>query len=126
MGLAPHLSANGMTAIQHTLACTDAPTYNIEANCWNGGDSGDTRDIEPLAYQQEPPRSAASVQSEKPSQTTAWRPPSLALVSTHVGFEEPGDVLVEWSLDLWNCPERIEISATSSERVMEHAHAQYA
>ncbi|KAF4133097.1 hypothetical protein GN958_ATG17708 [Phytophthora infestans] len=57
---------------------------NIGEDCWNGGDSGDsgdTRDIKPLAYQQETPRSAASVQSEKPSQTTAWRPPALALVS---------------------------------------------
>ncbi|KAF4146446.1 hypothetical protein GN958_ATG04375 [Phytophthora infestans] len=53
---------------------------NIGEDCWNDGDSGDTRDIKPLAYQQETPRSAASVQSENPSQTTAWRPPSLALV----------------------------------------------
>ncbi|KAF4134208.1 hypothetical protein GN958_ATG16589 [Phytophthora infestans] len=71
---------------------------NIGEDCWNGGDSGDsgdTRDIKPLAYQQETPRSAASVPSEKPSQTTAWRPPSLARVSTHVDFEAPGEVLVE-------------------------------
>ncbi|KAF4146691.1 hypothetical protein GN958_ATG04104 [Phytophthora infestans] len=68
---------------------------NIGEDGWNGGDSGDTHDIKPLAYQQETPRSAASVQSEKPSQTTAWRSPSLALVSTHVGFEAPGEVLVE-------------------------------
>ncbi|KAF4147390.1 hypothetical protein GN958_ATG03430 [Phytophthora infestans] len=74
---------------------------NIGEDCWNGGDgSGDTGDIKPLVYQQETPRSAASVQSEKASQTTAWRPPALALVSTHVGFEEPGEVLMEWSLDL--------------------------
>ncbi|KAF4132317.1 hypothetical protein GN958_ATG18434 [Phytophthora infestans] len=50
----------------------------IREDCWNGGDSGDTRDIKPLAYQQETPRPAASVQSEKPSQTTVgghrrWR-----------------------------------------------------
>ncbi|KAF4142495.1 hypothetical protein GN958_ATG08304 [Phytophthora infestans] len=73
---------------------------NIGEDGWNGGDSGDigdTHDIKPLVYQQETPRSAASVQSEKPSQTTAWRPPSLslALVSTHVGFEAPGEVLVD-------------------------------
>ncbi|KAI9992494.1 hypothetical protein PInf_017913 [Phytophthora infestans] len=71
---------------------------NIGEDGWNGGDSGDighTHDIKPLAYQQETPRSATSVQSEKSSQTTAWRPPSLALVSTHVGFEAPGEVLVE-------------------------------
>ncbi|KAF4127496.1 hypothetical protein GN958_ATG23301 [Phytophthora infestans] len=42
---------------------------NIGEDGWNGGDSGDTHDIKPLAYQQETPRSAASVQSEKPSQT---------------------------------------------------------
>ncbi|KAF4142559.1 hypothetical protein GN958_ATG08251 [Phytophthora infestans] len=71
---------------------------NIGEDGWNGGDSGDiadSHDIKPLAYQQETPRSAASVPSEKPSQTTAWRPPSLALVSTHVDFEAPGEVLVE-------------------------------
>ncbi|KAF4131250.1 hypothetical protein GN958_ATG19505 [Phytophthora infestans] len=93
---------------------------NIGEDCWNGGDSGDTRDIKPLAYQQETPRSAASVQSEKPSQTTAWRPPALALVSTHVGFEESGEVLVEWSLDLWSCPEaHRDVCDVVSERVME-------
>ncbi|KAF4143341.1 hypothetical protein GN958_ATG07472 [Phytophthora infestans] len=72
---------------------------NIGEDGWNGGDSGDTSDIKPLAYQQETLRSAASVQREKPSQTTAWRSPALALVSTHVGFEEPGGIQVEWSLD---------------------------
>ncbi|KAI9987270.1 hypothetical protein PInf_023252 [Phytophthora infestans] len=79
------------------------------------------------AYQQETPRSAASVQSEKPSQTTAWRPPALTLVSTPVGFEESGEVLVEWILNLWNCPEaHRNLCDVVSERVMEHAHAQYA
>ncbi|KAF4148372.1 hypothetical protein GN958_ATG02443 [Phytophthora infestans] len=100
---------------------------NIGEDCSNGGDSGDTRDIKPLAYQQETPRSAASVRSEKPSQTTAWRPPPLALVSTHVGFEDPGEVLVEWSLDLWNCPEaHRDLCDVVSERVMEHSHVPYA
>ncbi|KAI9989147.1 hypothetical protein PInf_019282 [Phytophthora infestans] len=100
---------------------------NIGEDCWNGKDSGDSRDIKPLAYQQDTPRSASSVQSEKPSQTTAWRPPALALVSTHVGFEESGQVLVEWSLDLWSCPEaHRDLCDVVSERVMENAHAEYA
>ncbi|KAF4136295.1 hypothetical protein GN958_ATG14467 [Phytophthora infestans] len=100
---------------------------NIGEDCWNGGNSGDTRDIKPLTYQEETPRSAASVQSEKPSQTTAWRPPALALVSTHVGLEESDEVLVEWSLDLWSYPEaHRDLCDVVSERVMEHAHAQYA
>ncbi|KAF4145362.1 hypothetical protein GN958_ATG05392 [Phytophthora infestans] len=65
---------------------------NIEEDCWDGGGgSSDTSDIKPLAYQQETPHTAASVQSEKPSQKTAWRPPALALVSTHVGFDVPGE-----------------------------------
>ncbi|KAF4136237.1 hypothetical protein GN958_ATG14578 [Phytophthora infestans] len=65
---------------------------NIGEDCWDGGHgSGDTRDFKPLTYQQETPRSAASVQSEKPSQATAWRPPALA--STHVGFDVPGEGL---------------------------------
>ncbi|KAF4130039.1 hypothetical protein GN958_ATG04917 [Phytophthora infestans] len=60
----------------------------IGEDCWDGGDgSGDTRDIKLLPYQQETPRSAASVQSEKPSLTTAWSPPAVELVSTHAGFE---------------------------------------
>ncbi|KAF4144551.1 hypothetical protein GN958_ATG06258 [Phytophthora infestans] len=78
---------------------------NIGEDGWNGGDSGDighTHDIKPLAYQQETPRSATSVQSEKPSQTTAWRPPSLALVSTHVGFEAP-DAKTERRLETSLC-----------------------
>ncbi|KAF4144306.1 hypothetical protein GN958_ATG06504 [Phytophthora infestans] len=100
---------------------------NIGEDCWNGGDGGDTRDIKPQAYHQETPRSAASVQCEKPSQTTAWRPPALTLVSTPVGFEESGEVLVEWILNLWNCPEaHRNLCDVVSERRMEHAHAQYA
>ncbi|KAF4135680.1 hypothetical protein GN958_ATG15130 [Phytophthora infestans] len=78
---------------------------NIGEDGWNGGDSGDighTHDIKPLAYQQETPRSATSVQSEKSSQTTAWRPPSLALVSTHVGFEAP-DAKTERRLETSLC-----------------------
>ncbi|KAF4032790.1 hypothetical protein GN244_ATG15300 [Phytophthora infestans] len=93
---------------------------NFGEDGWSGGDgSGDTRGIKPMAYQQETPRSAASMQSEKLSQTTAWRP--LALVSIHVGFEKPGEVVVEWSLDLWNCPRNL--CDVVSERV---THAQYA
>ncbi|KAF4146200.1 hypothetical protein GN958_ATG03919 [Phytophthora infestans] len=98
---------------------------NFGEDGWNGGDgSGDTRGIKPLAYQQETPRSAASMQSAKLSQTTAWRPLALALVSIHVGFKKPGEVVVEWSLDLWNCPEaHRNLCDVVSERV---THAQYA
>ncbi|KAF4142775.1 hypothetical protein GN958_ATG08003 [Phytophthora infestans] len=65
---------------------------NIEKYCGDSGDgSGDTCDIKPLAYQQEIPRSVVSMLSEKLSHTTAWRPLGLVLVSTHVGFEVPGE-----------------------------------
>ncbi|KAF4148414.1 hypothetical protein GN958_ATG02399 [Phytophthora infestans] len=84
---------------------------NIGEDCRNGRASGDTRDIKPLAYQQGTPRSAASVQSEKPSQTTAWRPP--ALVSTHVGFEELGEVRWSGAWTFGIVLRRIEMSATS-------------
>ncbi|KAF4141708.1 hypothetical protein GN958_ATG09106 [Phytophthora infestans] len=86
---------------------------NIGEDGWNGGDSGDighTHDIKPLAYQQETPRSATSVQSEKPSQTTAWRPPSLALV-----WASRRQVRFWWS-EAWTTGivlRRIKFSATS-------------
>ncbi|KAF4127486.1 hypothetical protein GN958_ATG23291 [Phytophthora infestans] len=48
---------------------------NIGEDGWNGGDSGDigdTHDIKPLAYQQETPRSAASVQRNHLWWSEAW------------------------------------------------------